>query len=39
VNGLALLAAGPFATQMLFGTVTIGAVVLDRYTQRKRGML
>jgi len=39
VNGLALLASGPFATQMLFGTVTIGAVVLDRYTQRKRGML
>lgn len=39
VNGLALLAAGPFATQMLFGTVTIGAVVLDRFTQRKRGML
>lgn len=39
VNGLALLTAGPFATQMLFGTVTIGAVVLDRYTQLKRGML
>lgn len=38
VNGLALLAAGPFATQMLFGTVTIGAVVLDQFTRRRRAM-
>jgi ribose/xylose/arabinose/galactoside ABC-type transport system permease subunit len=39
VNGLALLAAGPFAQQMLVGTVTIGAVVLDRFTQQRRGLL
>jgi ribose/xylose/arabinose/galactoside ABC-type transport system permease subunit len=35
-NGLALLSAGPFAQQMLLGTVTIGAVVLDQFTQRRR---
>ncbi len=34
-NGLALLSAGPFAQQILLGTVTIGAVVLDQYTQRR----
>lgn len=33
-NGLALKAAGPFAQQMLLGTVTIAAVVLDRLTNR-----
>ena len=32
-NGLALLSAGPFAQQVLLGTVVIGAVVLDRFTQ------
>lgn len=36
VNGLALLAAGPFAQQMLVGSVTIGAVVLDQLTQRRQ---
>lgn len=35
-NGLALLAAGAFAQQMLLGAVTIGAVVLDQLTQRRR---
>jgi ribose/xylose/arabinose/galactoside ABC-type transport system permease subunit len=35
-NGLALVSAGPFAQQMLLGTVTIGAVVLDQFTQRRR---
>ena len=35
-NGLALLSAGPFAQQVLLGTVTIGAVVLDQFTQRRR---
>ncbi len=35
-NGLALLSAGPFAQQILLGTVTIGAVVLDQFTQRRR---
>jgi len=35
-NGLALLSAGPFAQQVLLGTVTIGAVVLDQYTNRRR---
>jgi ribose/xylose/arabinose/galactoside ABC-type transport system permease subunit len=35
-NGLALEAAGPFAQQTLLGTVTILAVVLDRYTNRRR---
>ena len=38
-NGVALLAAGPFAQQVLLGTVTIGAVALDQFTQRRRGML
>ena len=38
-NGLALLSAGPFAQQMLLGTVTIGAVVLDQFTQRRRRQL
>jgi ribose/xylose/arabinose/galactoside ABC-type transport system permease subunit len=36
-NGLALEAAGPFAQQTLIGTVTILAVVLDRYTNRRTG--
>ena len=36
-NGLALEAAGPFAQQTLLGTVTILAVVLDRYTNRRTG--
>jgi len=31
-----LLSAGPFAQQILLGTVTIGAVVLDQFTQRRR---
>lgn len=35
-NGLALLAAGPFAQYVFLGTVTIAAVVLDRYTQARR---
>jgi ribose/xylose/arabinose/galactoside ABC-type transport system permease subunit len=35
-NGLALEASGPFAQQTLLGTVTIAAVVLDRYTNRAR---
>jgi len=35
-NGLALVSAGPFAQQVLLGTVTIGAVVLDQFTQRRR---
>jgi ribose/xylose/arabinose/galactoside ABC-type transport system permease subunit len=35
-NGLALEAAGPFAQQTLLGTVTILAVVLDRYTNKRR---
>ena len=35
-NGLALLSAGPFAQQVLLGTVTIGAVVLDQFTQGRR---
>lgn len=38
-NGLALLAAGAFAQQMLLGAVTIGAVVLDQLTQRRRRAL
>ncbi|MCY7418086.1 MAG: ABC transporter permease, partial [Chloroflexi bacterium] len=38
-NGLALLSAGPFAQQVLLGTVTIGAVVLDQYTNRRRKSL
>jgi ribose/xylose/arabinose/galactoside ABC-type transport system permease subunit len=32
-NGLALLAAGPFVQQMFLGVVTIGAVVLDRFSR------
>jgi ABC-type uncharacterized transport system ATPase subunit len=36
-NGLALEAAGAFAQQTLLGTVTILAVVLDRYTNRRTG--
>jgi ribose/xylose/arabinose/galactoside ABC-type transport system permease subunit len=36
-NGLALEAAGSFAQQTLLGTVTILAVVLDRYTNRRAG--
>jgi ribose/xylose/arabinose/galactoside ABC-type transport system permease subunit len=36
-NGLALEAAGPFAQQSLIGAVTILAVVLDRYTNRRTG--
>ncbi|MBA4169534.1 MAG: ABC transporter permease [Chloroflexi bacterium] len=35
-NGLALISAGAFAQQMLLGTVTIAAVVLDRFTQKLR---
>ena len=38
-NGVALLAAGSFAQQMLLGTVTIGAVLLDQFTQRRRGLI
>jgi ribose/xylose/arabinose/galactoside ABC-type transport system permease subunit len=38
-NGVALLAAGPFAQQFMLGTVTIGAVLLDQFTQRRRGLL
>ena len=36
-NGLALEAADAFASQVLLGTVTILAVVLDRYTNRRAG--
>ncbi|MFN2629885.1 MAG: ABC transporter permease [Gaiellaceae bacterium] len=35
-NGFALIAAGPFAQQVLLGTVTIGAVVIDRFTTSRR---
>jgi ribose/xylose/arabinose/galactoside ABC-type transport system permease subunit len=35
-NGIAVLNAGTFAQQMLLGTVTIAAVVLDQLTQRQR---
>ena len=35
-NGLAVIAAGAFAQQMLLGFVTIGAVFLDQVTQRWR---
>jgi ribose/xylose/arabinose/galactoside ABC-type transport system permease subunit len=35
-NGFALIAAGPFAQQILLGTVTIGAVVIDRFTTSRR---
>jgi ribose/xylose/arabinose/galactoside ABC-type transport system permease subunit len=34
-NGFALIASGPFASQILLGTVTIGAVVIDRFTSRR----
>jgi ribose/xylose/arabinose/galactoside ABC-type transport system permease subunit len=34
-NGFALIAAGPFAQQILLGTVTVGAVVIDRFTTRR----
>jgi ribose/xylose/arabinose/galactoside ABC-type transport system permease subunit len=34
-NGFALIAAGPFASQILLGTVTVGAVVIDRFTSRR----
>ena len=33
-NGFALIAAGPFASQILLGTVTVGAVVIDRFTSK-----
>ena len=33
-NGLALLAAGPFAQQMFLGVVTIGAVALDQFSRK-----
>ncbi len=35
-NGFALIAAGPFAQQILLGTVTIGAVVIDRFTTSRQ---
>ena len=35
-NGIAVLNAGTFVQQMLLGTVTIAAVVLDQLTQRQR---
>ncbi len=35
-NGFALIAAGPFAQQIFLGTVTVGAVVIDRVTSRQR---
>jgi ribose/xylose/arabinose/galactoside ABC-type transport system permease subunit len=34
-NGFALIAAGPFAQQLLLGSVTVGAVVIDRLTNRR----
>jgi ribose/xylose/arabinose/galactoside ABC-type transport system permease subunit len=34
-NGFALIAAGPFAQQLLLGSVTVGAVVIDRLTTRR----
>jgi ribose/xylose/arabinose/galactoside ABC-type transport system permease subunit len=34
-NGFALIAAGPFASEILLGSVTIGAVVIDRFTSRR----
>jgi ribose/xylose/arabinose/galactoside ABC-type transport system permease subunit len=34
-NGFALIAAGPFAQQILLGTVTVGAVVIDRFTTKR----
>jgi ABC-type xylose transport system permease subunit len=35
-NGIALEADGSFVQQILLGTVTILAVVLDRYTSHRR---
>ena len=35
VNGIAVLAAGPFVQQMVVGVVTIGAVTIDQLTQRR----
>jgi ribose/xylose/arabinose/galactoside ABC-type transport system permease subunit len=35
-NGFALIASGPFAQQLLLGTVTVGAVVIDRLTSSRR---
>ena len=35
-NGLGLNATGPFVQQMFLGTVTIGAVVLDQWSKRRR---
>jgi ribose/xylose/arabinose/galactoside ABC-type transport system permease subunit len=35
-NGLALLAVGGFMSNLVFGGVTIAAVMLDRFTQRLR---
>jgi ribose/xylose/arabinose/galactoside ABC-type transport system permease subunit len=34
-NGVALIAAGPFAQQLLLGSATVGAVVIDRLTTRR----
>jgi ribose/xylose/arabinose/galactoside ABC-type transport system permease subunit len=34
-NGFALIAAGPFASEILLGAVTIGAVTIDRFTSRR----
>jgi ribose/xylose/arabinose/galactoside ABC-type transport system permease subunit len=35
-NGFALIAAGPYASQIVLGAVTIGAVTIDRLTTRQR---
>jgi ribose/xylose/arabinose/galactoside ABC-type transport system permease subunit len=35
-NGFALIAAGPYASQIVLGAVTIGAVAIDRLTTRQR---
>jgi ribose/xylose/arabinose/galactoside ABC-type transport system permease subunit len=34
-NGFALIAAGPFAQQIFLGTVTVGAVVIDKLTSKR----
>jgi ribose/xylose/arabinose/galactoside ABC-type transport system permease subunit len=34
-NGVALKAYGPYVTQLILGSVTIGAVVIDRVTSRR----
>jgi ribose/xylose/arabinose/galactoside ABC-type transport system permease subunit len=34
-NGFALIASGPFAQQLLLGSVTVGAVVIDKLTSRR----